>query len=55
LSTVSTPPLATRVARNNARTVSQLGVAQVTALFDNILRDRNRSYAALGLTVPCWV
>jgi hypothetical protein len=55
LSTVSTPSLATRVARNNARTVAQLGVAHVEALFDNILRDRNASYAALGLTVPCWV
>jgi hypothetical protein len=55
LSTVSTPSLATRVARNNARTVAQLGIAHVEALFDNILRDRNASYAALGLTVPCWV
>jgi hypothetical protein len=55
LSAPATPSLAARVARNNARTLAQVGVAQVQTLFDNILTDRNSSYAALGLTLPCWV
>ena len=48
------PELATRVARNNARTVQRLGLAHVDALICDIVRDRNVSYAALGLTVPRW-
>jgi hypothetical protein len=48
------PSLAARVARNNARTVERMGVAQLEALVADILRDRNTSYAALGLSLPAW-
>lgn len=48
------PPLALRVARNNLKTVQRLGVAQVEAIFQDILRDRDASYAALGYAVPQW-
>jgi hypothetical protein len=50
----SPPALAARVARNNARTLERVGVAHVEALVADILRDRNASYAALGLTLPVW-
>jgi hypothetical protein len=48
------PALATRVARNNARTVERMGVAQLEALVADILNDRHASYAALGLPLPAW-
>ena len=51
---IAPPTLATRVARNNARTVERLGTEHLDALIADILRDRNASYAALGLEVPVW-
>jgi hypothetical protein len=48
------PSLAERVARNNARIVQRMGIARVEALLTDILRDRNASYAALGLHQPVW-
>lgn len=48
------PPLAARIARNNHRTIEGLGVEHVEAIFQDILRDRHESYAALGLARPEW-
>ncbi len=42
-------PLHERVARANVSTVLQLGVEQVAAVIDAIARDRDLSYARLGL------
>ncbi len=47
-------PVGERVARANLRTVESLGVEAVRAVLDDILEDRNRSYRALGLTLPTW-
>jgi hypothetical protein len=41
-------PLHERIATTNHETVQRLGVERVRALLDDILRDRNESYAALG-------
>lgn len=49
-----TPALATRVARNNARTLERVGLERVQLLLSDIVRDRNVSYAALGLEQPLW-
>jgi hypothetical protein len=43
------PPLHERVAINNLDTVQREGVDRVRAIFDDILADRNRSYAAFGV------
>jgi hypothetical protein len=51
---VSAPSLAARIARSNARTVERFGVAQLEQLIADILRDRDASYAALGLAPPTW-
>ncbi len=47
-------PLATRIARQNARTVERLGAEHVAATFCEIVRDRDASYAALGLPPRSW-
>jgi hypothetical protein len=48
------PPLSARVAQNNKKTVERMGAAAVDTLFDSILRDRDRSYAALGVPPAPW-
>jgi hypothetical protein len=48
------PSLSERVARANLRTVSDLGVAHVQGLLADIEADRDRSYTALGLSLPPW-
>ncbi len=45
-------PLHERIARANHRTVQRLGIAHVRAALDDILADRDRSYARLGLEPP---
>lgn len=47
-------PVSTRVARANLRTVERLGVDHVRASLDEILADREASYAALGLPPAPW-
>jgi hypothetical protein len=47
-------PLHARIARANLGSVLRLGVEQVTAVLDDIARDRDHSYARLGLTPPPW-
>lgn len=47
-------PVSDRVARANLRTVERVGVGAVRAVLDDIARDRDRSYAALGLNAPAW-
>lgn len=47
-------PLHARVARENYESVQRLGVERVAAVFEDILRDRDRSYARLGLDPPRW-
>jgi hypothetical protein len=49
-----TPALAQRVAKQNLRTVQKLGVDQVEAIFHDIERDRDATYARLGLPRPAW-
>jgi hypothetical protein len=46
-------PVHARIARNNQRTVAG-ETARVAAVLDEISRDRNQSYAALGLPQPPW-
>jgi hypothetical protein len=45
-------PLSRRVARANLRTVESMGVAEVRALTDAIIEDRDQSYGRLGLEPP---
>lgn len=47
-------PVSDRVARANLRTVERVGIEAVRAVLDDIARDRDRSYAALGLIAPAW-
>ena len=47
-------PLHDRVASANLRQVQALGVEQVLALITDIERDRDSSYARLGLPPPPW-
>lgn len=47
-------PIHQRVARANLQTVQRLGVARVAAVLDDILRDRDVSYARLGVPPPPW-
>jgi hypothetical protein len=47
-------PIQERIARANLETVKRLGIARVTAVIDDILLDRDRSYAQLGLPPPPW-
>ena len=47
-------PIHQRLARANLHTVERFGVARVAALLDDIQRDRDRSYARLGLDLPPW-
>jgi hypothetical protein len=49
-----TPPLSERIARQNLRAIEKLGVAQVEEIFRDIARDRDASYAALGVPLPAW-
>lgn len=51
---VPAEPVSARIARANLRTVERLGVDRVRALLDDILQDRQRSYASLGLAPPPW-
>ncbi|MGF1469352.1 MAG: hypothetical protein ACFCGT_24805 [Sandaracinaceae bacterium] len=46
------PSVTDRIATANLRAVQGRGLAEVAALFDAILEDRDRSYAALDLEVP---
>jgi hypothetical protein len=48
----ATEPLHERIARANHRTVQRLGLARVSAVVQDILEDRDRSYARLGLDPP---
>ena len=48
------PPLATRVANNNLRTVTRMGTSALNELLERILEDRHASYFALGLPLPLW-
>lgn len=43
------PPLHERIAMINLETVQRVGVEKVRAVLDDILRDRNESYAKLGV------
>jgi hypothetical protein len=45
LTAPTTPPLHTRIATMNRATITKMGVAEVSARLDDILRDRNESYA----------
>jgi hypothetical protein len=47
-------PLHARLARENYTSVQRLGIDRVATVFDDILRDRDRSYARLGLRPPLW-
>jgi hypothetical protein len=47
-------PTHQRLARANLQTVQRLGIAAVTAVLDDILRDRDDSYARLGVELPPW-
>jgi hypothetical protein len=47
-------PIQERIARVNFQTVKQLGIARVTAVIEDILVDRDRCYAQLGLPPPPW-
>lgn len=49
LSADETLPLRDRIARSNHRTVRRVGVEAVEEQLANILRDRDKTYAALGL------
>jgi hypothetical protein len=44
-----TAPLRQRIARANQQTVAEVGVAELEAQLDDILRDRDESYARFGL------
>jgi hypothetical protein len=48
------PPLATRVANNNLRTVTRMGTSALSECVESILADRHASYFALGLPLPLW-
>jgi hypothetical protein len=43
-----------RLAQANLETVLRVGVEPLAALLDDILRDRDQSYARLGLPPPPW-
>jgi hypothetical protein len=47
-------PIHQRIARANLQTVQRLGIDRIAALLDDILRDRDRSYARLGAAPPPW-
>jgi hypothetical protein len=47
-------PLHERIATANLKTVRELGVSQVNAVLDDIVKDRDRSYARAGLIEPRW-
>ncbi len=47
-------PLSARVAHNNLKTVERLGPAEVSARMDEIARDREQAYAALGVPRTPW-
>jgi hypothetical protein len=47
-------PLHARLARANLETVRRLGIEQVAAMLEDILHDRDLSYARLGLAPPVW-
>jgi hypothetical protein len=47
-------PLHQRLARANLQTVQRLGIASVAAVLEDILRDRDDSYARLGVQLPPW-
>ena len=51
---IDAPSLSERVARANLRTVQELGVEHVEALFADLEADRDQSYARLGLPLPAW-
>lgn len=48
------PPLAARIAKNNHRTVSRMGTAELSRRVESILEDRHASYFGLGLPLPLW-
>jgi hypothetical protein len=48
------PPLATRVANNNLRTVTRMGTTALSACVESIVADRHASYFELGLPLPLW-
>ena len=47
-------PLHERVARANFETMQRVGLARVAAVLDDILGDRDQSYARQGLAPPPW-
>jgi hypothetical protein len=47
-------PVHERLARANLETVQRLGVAHVTAVIEDILRDRDASYAECAVPTPPW-
>ena len=47
-------PVHERLARANLQTVQRVGVARVCHVLDDIVRDRDESYAQLGLAPPPW-
>jgi hypothetical protein len=49
LATKKRPPLHERIAMINLETVQRVGVDRVRAVMDDILRDRNESYARFGV------
>ncbi|HEX2677082.1 MAG TPA: DUF1415 family protein [Polyangiales bacterium] len=53
-SAAPTPPLAQRIAKQNLRTLEKLGIERVAAIFRDVIRDRDASYAALGVKLPAW-
>jgi hypothetical protein len=48
------PPLHVRLAQENVDTIRTRGITTVTAVSDEILSDRDRSYAQCGLPPPPW-
>ena len=46
------PPLAARIAQQNARHVQRIGIEQLDAVIGDILADRRRSYGEIGVTAP---
>ncbi len=47
-------PLSQRIAHANQRTIGDAGLAQIVAAMDDIVADRDRSYARLGVPLPPW-
>ena len=47
-------PLSQRIAKANRRAIEQRGLSEVAKIMNDIIDDRNRSYARLGVVDPKW-